>query len=461
MCEFTKSKTSQVEEAQEIQQKQLKKEPKLFVVDACQPSNGILRMSEEEKEIFAEVPFEKDTCFFIPASGSGSRMFGFLFQFIADGIETKEVQYFIENLERFPFYQEFRERVGESFASMTKKEIIEFLLLSDAMGLSSLPKGMIPFHSSEAGVLKPFQEHYLQFSEIADSGKIHYTVQEDFLDEIKHSVKQVSNNELKVEYSFQDSSTDAYCFDLNGAPATHDGELIKRPAGHGSLLKNLNQLNAEIICVKNIDNIQPTDRHQTSLKTWKVLHGVLDTFHKDLQSLADSFSSNSLEDFNTKYEVFREEELSSVNGAHIHKMCDRPTRVCGMVVNEGAPGGGPFWVEYDGVATKQIVEKVQLPQDAETKRLMESSTHFNPVFIVLDPRTVNGERRDLNEFVDKDSFIRVNKDHKGQQVVYHELPGLWNGSMAFWNTIFVEIPKDVFTPVKTVLDLIGKDHVIS
>lgn len=442
------------------QQKQLQEEPKLNVVDACLPSNGILRLTEKEVDGFTDVIFPENTCFFIPASGSGSRMFGFLFQYLADGVETNEIQHFFKNLERFPFFEELKERTGDSYSSMSKKQIVEFILTNDGMSLASLPKGMIPFHYTDGVVLKPFQEHCLQFSELTRTGVIHYTVQEEYLDQIDQVVGSVSQNKLHVDFSFQDALTDAYCFDENGEPAMLEGDIIRRPAGHGALLKNLNGLDSEVVCIKNIDNIQPTGRHQSSLKSWKVLYGVLNAFNKDLKSLADNYSIEALENFNTKFEVFRTEELSQITVAHIHRMCDRPTRVCGMVANEGAPGGGPFWVEYDGVATKQIVEKVQLPKDEETNKLLEKSTHFNPVFIVMDPRTVNGQRRDLDEFVDQNAFIRVEKDHKGQQVIYHELPGLWNGSMAFWNTLFVEVPKGVFTPVKTVLDLIGKDHMV-
>ncbi|MFZ9027886.1 MAG: DUF4301 family protein [Crocinitomicaceae bacterium] len=442
------------------QQEQLQEEPVLNVVDVCSPLNGILQFSEEERGLYADVSFPANTCFFIPASGSGSRMFGFLFQFLVDGIETGDVRHFFKNLEQFPFFEEMKERLGDAYSAMTRKEIVEFLLSDEGMSLASIPKGMVPFHSLGSRTLKPFQEHCLQFSELSDDVNIHYTVQKDSLDLIKGAVAAVTTDKLEIEYSFQDPSTDAYCFDKDGQPASIDGELIRRPAGHGALLKNLNNLDAELVCVKNIDNIQPTGRHQLSLNSWKMLYGLLDSFQKDLFSLADNYSIEALQSFNTRFEVFREEELSEITAAHIHAMCDRPTRVCGMVVNEGAPGGGPFWVEYEGVATKQIVEKVQLPKDEKTAQLLEKSTHFNPVFIVMNPRTVNGERVDLNKFIDRNAFIRVEKDHKGQHVVYHELPGLWNGSMAFWNTLFVEVPKEVFTPVKTVLDLIGKDHLI-
>ena len=442
------------------QQEQLQEEPVLNVVDVCSPMNGILQFSEEEKVEFSDISLPKNVSFFIPASGSGSRMFGFLFQYLVDGIETDDVRRFFKNLEQFPFFEEVKARVGEGYSSMSQKQIVEFLLTRDGLDYSEVPKGLIPFHHSSKSQLVPFQEHVLQLKELNQYGKVHFTVQKEYLSEIQRVIQSVSGEDFKVEYSYQDSSNDAYCFDKNGQPVSNDGELIRRPAGHGALLKNLKDLETELICVKNIDNIQPTGRHQLSLGSWKMLHGLLNTFQKDLYSLADNYSIEALQNFNMRYEVFREEELSEVTAAHIHAMCDRPTRVCGMVVNEGAPGGGPFWVEYDGIATKQIVEKVQLPKDEKTAQLLEKSTHFNPVFIVMDPKTVNGESVDLNKFVDRNAFIRVEKDHKGQHVVYHELPGLWNGSMAFWNTLFVEIPKEVFTPVKTVLDLIGKDHLV-
>ena len=460
MCEFTKSNISQLEEEIERQRKLLGESPILKVLDVCQPSKGILRISKIKATRFEKVPFPNDPCFFIPASGSGSRMFSFLFQFLIDEIETREIKYFFNNLDLFPFYEELSNEVEGSLSSMGKKEIIKLLLFNDGMGLSDIPKGMIPFHYRENTPLRPFQEHCLQFSEISNSGRIHYTVQEEFISQIKSIIEADTAHKLNVEYSFQDPMTDAYCFDLDGKEAIVDGNRIKRPAGHGALLKNLNNLESEIVCVKNIDNIQPIGRHNSSVDTWKLLYGLMASFKKDLLELASTFSLDALSEFNTQYEVFRSEDLHKIDTSNIKDLCDRPTRVCGMVKNEGEPGGGPFWVEYDGIATKQIVEKVQLSKDQLTDSLLVSSTHFNPVFMILDLKTVNGERRDLNEFVDKNSFLRVEKDHKGQKIIYHELPGLWNGAMALWNTIFVEIPKEVFTPVKTVLDLINEDHLV-
>lgn len=443
----------------QIQKEQLKKEPKLEIVASCIEGNGILRLNEEFVKELLEFPFSSNSGFFIPASGMGSRMFGFLFQFLVDGIETNEIKQFFRKLESFPFFHELKTRLGKSYSNLSQKEIVAFLLSKEGMDLAEQPKGMIPFHKYGNDALVPFEEHLMQVIELQGfPKKVHYTVQEEFLSAINSKIKARVDDQIVVTYSFQDPTTDAFCFDENGQPVIIEGSYLRRPAGHGALLQNLNSLPEEVIFLKNIDNIQPVGKSEESLKQWSVLNGLLQMFKSDLVALRDKFSEDDLKRFNAKYQLFQTSDLPKVDSEVIKTLCDRPCRVCGMVINEGAPGGGPFWVKEDGFATKQIVEKVQIGNSENDKKALSESTHFNPVFIVVDKRTPNRTLCDLNDFVDPDTFIRVEKDQKGLKVIYHELPGLWNGSMASWNTLFVEIPKSVFTPVKTVLDLVGKDH---
>lgn len=435
------------------------KQPVLDVVAACRPGEGIIELSENQISELSSVSFFGDSTFFIPASGMGSRMFGFLFQFISDGIETEEVKKFFRNLEHFPFYDDLIRELGDSYSQMDQGEIVAFILSKEGLGLAEKPKGLIPFHKYSDGPMVPFEEHLLQIQQLNGfPSNVNFSVQEDFLPEINDKIKSNSSIRIQTEYSFQDPSTDAYCFDEKGDPIRSNGDFLRRPAGHGALLKNLNKLDESIVFIKNIDNLQSRERVDDTLLYWRVLNGLLTSFKSDLSLLKESFTKNELISFNEKYQQFREEDIDGVSLSLIEQMCDRPSRVCGMVINEGAPGGGPFWVKQKGISTRQIVEKVQFGNNEEQLSLLSESTHFNPVFMVADKVSVNGLRCDLNDFIDHDAFIRVEKDNKGEKVVYHELPGLWNGSMAYWNTVFVEVPKTVFTPVKTVLDLIGKDH---
>lgn len=440
------------------QQEQLRKTPKIDVVDACGVNSGIVQLEDDALEKLVSIDFNANSCFFIPASGAGSRMFGFLFQFLADGIETPEVKLFFRKLENFPFFPLLKAKLGEAFEKMNQQEIVSFLLSAEGFDLAELPKGLIPFHQYGEQVLVPFAEHLLQIDGLEGfPKKVQYTVQKDCLNQIDDVVK-AANQQFDVTYSFQDPSTDAYCFDLQGEPIKLGDDFLRRPAGHGALLKNLNEVSEEVLFVKNIDNIQPRSREGVSLRYWSALNGLLKKFKKSLAELRKNYSQDALKRFNEEFELFRKEDLEKIDLSDIELMCSRPSRVCGMVINEGAPGGGPFWVQQNGIATKQIVEKVQFGDSDHEKNIINKSSHFNPVFMVLDKSNVNGDRCDLEEFVDREAFIRVEKDQKGQKVIYHELPGLWNGSMAYWNTIFVEVPKTVFTPVKTVLDLIGEEH---
>lgn len=441
------------------QQEQLLKDPHPCVEAACTSNEGILVLAEEELKLYGDVVIPDNTCFFIPASGAGSRMFGFLFQFLLDGIETEEVKKFFRHLEDFPFFAEMQSRLGADFSRLDQKEIVSFILSNSGLDLAELPKGLIPFHKYENKVVTPFEEHLSQIDELlSGDGDVQYTVQKRFLDQIKNKISSGYQGSLQVEYSFQDSESDAYCFDVHGNPVLDGDTYLRRPAGHGALLQNLDALSSDIVFVKNIDNIQPRNKAAISETYWKVLYGLLSSLNASLMELKHDFTTEKLAIFNEQFHLFRNEDLSSVDHSMISEMCERPSRVCGMVINEGAPGGGPFWVRTNGVVSKQIVEKVQLKNDTETSHMLEESTHFNPVFMVLDLRSPDGKRCVLNEFVDHDSFIRVEKDQKGEKVIYHELPGLWNGSMSKWNTVFVEVDKRVFTPVKTVMDLIGPDH---
>jgi hypothetical protein len=235
--------------------------------------------------------------------------------------------------------------------------------------------------------------------------------------------------------------------------------LVTRPSGHGALLDNLNSLNEELVFIKNIDNVQHLNRAGKSIRTWKVLGGLLLEFREAARDVYKSPSIEGLRNLNDRFQVYSASEIEKCTTPELIKqLLDRPTRVCGMVKNQGQQGGGPFWLNEHGVITKQIVEKAQISNSGEQYKILIQSTHFNPVMIVASPVSLNGEKFDLAKYRDDSKYFIVHKTKKGQQIRYMEQPGLWNGSMSYWNTLFVEVPSSTFSPVKTVLDLLEESH---
>jgi hypothetical protein len=284
------------------------------------------------------------------------------------------------------------------------------------------------------------------------------TIQKTFENQISENIDLLK---LPVEcsFSYQEPGTDAFCFDENGNLVEEDGEALRRPAGHGALLTNLDKIDAEVVLVKNIDNVQHSSKSHVAKRTWKIITGLLKQLQNDLCALDENYSTERLQEFNEKYELLSEDELKNFDVDQLEIMLSRPTRVCGMVKNEGEPGGGPFWVKNrQGDLFKQIIEKVQISAKADQQEIVASSSHFNPVFLAVSKTDCYGKRLDLLPFRDNDAYFIVEKSYKGKTIKYRELPGLWNGSMSNWNTLFVEIPSETFSPVKTVLDLTKPAH---
>jgi len=428
---------------------------------SCVLQNGILQLSEDQKNLL-ELRFEAwrgSVSFFIPASGSGSRMFSGVMDFINSGEETSEIKQFFDNLPQMALFQELPMVIKEKYNSLQSIYVAQYLISNDGMNLPSQPKGLIPFHIHNGQCLNPFQEQLLQARTLlGKNGKVHFTVQSDFEDAVIESLKKlrISGIDESVSFSFQDDKTDAYCFDEDGALVMEEDKPLRRPAGHGALLKNLNAIDADLVFIKNIDNVQHSNKSGLNRKVWKYCAGLLIEFKDEMLELDKNFSKSGLEELNNKYQFLSEQEEKCCDHAAFKQYLSRPSRVCGMVLNEGAPGGGPFWVDDNGAVSKQIVEKVQIaPDDNE---IMEQSSHFNPVFIALSKTDVHGDRLDLEKYVDSSKYLLVEKPHNGKLIRYRELPGLWNGGMHNWNSIFAEIPKEVFSPVKSVFDLMKDAH---
>ena len=437
----------------DIQREQVFKDDfKVELKSACNVGSGVLRLTAEEEglaiSVFNEV--EEVPSFFIPASGSGSRMFQFLFEWSEKGGEV-ELNEVFQSLSELAVARAFLSETNnaEEFTSRMLEE------------MACKPKGLIPFHMLNGEVYTAFQEHVLQVKELFPNGvKLHFTVQESFEEEIKANILSLGDrvDGVDISYSHQSSSSNAFCFDMEGELFEDEDGVVRRPAGHGALLENLNALPERLVYIKNIDNIQHTNKAGESMRVWKIATGLLKSFEADLMELVDSFSKEGVKVLNAKYEFLSEDEEQRCDLEMMKKLASRPSRVCGMVKNEGEPGGGPFWIEDSNGVTKQIIEKVQISEDKSQQEIVEGSSHFNPVFLVVSKADVYGNDLDLMNFRDDSKFFTVQKSHKGKEIVYRELPGLWNGSMSNWNTLFLEIPSSVFSPVKTVLDLAKPAH---
>ena len=420
---------------------------------ACTIGNGIIQVENEDKlrAISAFENLEENPSFFIPASGSGSRMFKFLYEWLEDGEDSDMVSAFFNQIDLFPFASKVKTRNHRA-------GIANELLGESELNYGETPKGLIPFHIEEGQVYSAFQEHVRQAKAfLKEDVKIHFTIQKDFEKRIIQNIEEV-NEGVECTFSEQKIDSNAFCFDDNQELVKEGEDVLKRPAGHGAILSNLNEVDSDIVLIKNIDNIQHNSKAGLTEDTWKITIGVLKNFQEDLRAMSSSYSRERVTELNDKYQFLSQQELEGFNEEKFQLILNRPTRVCGMVKNEGAPGGGPFWMKNEFGISKQIIEGIQIPKTPEQKEIVQNSSHFNPVFLVVCKTDVEGNRLNIMKFRDDETYFVVEKSHKGIPIKYRELPGLWNGSMSNWNTVFVEIPSAVFSPVKTVLDLNNPAH---
>ena len=458
------------EESIQFQQQALQKgAPILPVVRSCRVGDGILSLSEEEQERLRAVAssFEDAIQFLIPASGSGSRMFAFLEEYLAQpSLELAEkAERFFSRLPEFALFRKLPAPMQSAYqtGALTLAELIHFLLNPAGLNYGQKPKALIPFHIHEPIILNAFQEHLLQNQQItAGSIAYHFTIQDEFkavfLEDIS-SLSTLTSSAYDVSFSSQNKDTNAFVFDANLTIVTDEnGQPLRRPAGHGTLLQNLAALNAKYILVKNIDNIQHYTQKQASIENWQVLLGLQIEVRSALLRFVENMDIEGCKQWNQRMGLFESERLDSLDINEWVELLNRPLRVCGMVRNNGQPGGGPFYMEYNGMLTKQIVEKVQLTSHPKASQLLLQSAYFNPVLMVLSPCNLKDEPHDLSQFADPSSYLIVEKIHQGKAIGFIEQPGLWNGAMAHWNTLFVEVPSEAFSPVKTVLDLLDFAH---
>ncbi|SHG94624.1 DUF4301 family protein [Winogradskyella jejuensis] len=444
---------------------------------------------------------------FVPASGAATRMFKFLFEFLKEYNPVlqslnayinrnglKDLPLFLIALEKFPFYERVLEQIhnnGIDYKSLNPNqkayEFVKAMLEEDQLNFGSFPKGLFPFHKYNNDISTAFEEHLFEMAFYGSRKtplRVHFTISEKHKDKfteefrrIEERVEAITGFPYEISFSYQHQSTDTIALTTKNEPfRNEDGSLYFRPSGHGALLKNLNEIDADLIFISNIDNVVVKHYKAEVAKYKKVLAAIL------LQSKAQVFQYIQL----LKNEEVTEAQLNEVGEfisnklnysiseeferySHKYKVeylmeaLNRPIRVCGMVQNEGEPGGGPFWVKDEsGRLSLQIVESAQVnKKDKEQKRIMANATHFNPVDIVCSIKDFEGNTFDLQQFVNEKAGFITMKTKVGKDIKALELPGLWNGSMAYWNTIFVEVPILTFNPVKTVNDLLKPSHQLS
>ena len=403
---------------------------------------------------------------FVPASGAATRMFKDLFEFVREGRRTAVVGELLANRRRFAFWPELRTIVGDDADELRTVENI----VAEGLRYGETPKGLVSFHRYGDEVRKAVEEHLVEGAQYAAAGgevKIHFTVSPEHLTRFEALLaEKIPGYEsrfgvkYRISFSVQDPSTDTLAVNPDCTPFRRaDGRLLFRPAGHGALIGNLGKIDADIVFVKNIDNVTTDARRGDTVLYKKALAGVLLALQERIFEylMALEVPGAELEPI----AAFIENELcvklpKDYGTPLLRRVLNRPIRVCGMVRNEGEPGG-PFWVAgADGLETLQIAESNQIAP--EKRKLMRSATHFNPVDLVCSFRTSKGGRFDLREFVDPATGFISRKSDGGRELLAQELPGLWNGAMARWNTVFVEVPITTFSPVKVVTDLLRPEH---
>jgi hypothetical protein len=474
--------------------------PFLKIHCAAEPGKGIVLVSEQEIPFLLkqwEEYLHSDAIIlkFVPASGAASRMFKDLFEFLenktnepSNSFETK----FFNEIDKFAFYNDLNkvcikndgQTIDELILNKQYKQVIENLLLEKGLNYGSLPKGLLKFHSYPTEIRTPMQEHLVEGALYAAtaSGKvnIHFTVskehrllfEEHFKDTV-HLFEKKYNVNYNVSFSEQKPSTDTIAADENDeAFRDNDGELVFRPGGHGALIENLNDLDGDVIFIKNIDNVVPDSLKESTTTYKKIIAGILVNLQKQcfgyLKEMEnDSLSKAKLSEIAQFCEIRlnnQHPDLLSLTDIELQKYLftklNRPIRVCGMVKNVGEPGGGPFLTSNsDGTVSPQILESSQIDMSNPVeKAIMMNSTHFNPVDLVCGVKDYKGKKFNLLQHVDKNTGFISLKSKNGKELKALELPGLWNGAMSDWNTIFVEVPIDTFNPVKTVNDLLRPQH---
>ncbi|NAS31264.1 DUF4301 family protein [Flavobacteriaceae bacterium R38] len=477
--------------------------PFVDLISSATKNKGICKLSVEEeqyyKSLFEQKKDKRDLLKFVPASGAASRMFKALFNFISDFNPdeqsfndyikkegTSGVAAFFENIERFSFYAEINSKIATELSDDHRKLLfVKEMLLKEGLDFGQFPKGLLPFHQYDSTVVTAFEEHLYEaalYNESNGKSALHFTISEHHTEKfsneferIKTDVEKATKVNFEVSFSYQKASTDTVAVTPENELFRNDDEsLLFRPSGHGALIENLNEQDADIIFIKNIDNVVVERFREEISDCKKILAGKLLGIQEKAFGYATLLEDDTKVSESKIEEIrgFLEKELNVSFANDFNAMSNeeqleffkrkinRPIRVCGMVKNEGEPGGGPFWVKDEkGNTSLQIIESAQIDtSNASQQEILQQSTHFNPVDLVCGIRNHQGKKYNLMDFVDPTQGFITSKTSQGRDLKALELPGLWNGAMAYWNTIFVEVPLITFNPVKTINDLLKATH---
>jgi len=490
-----------------ISEQQIKKEleefktgfPFLKLDAAASIGNGIIATSAEDVKRYTEAwnaykAEGKKIVKFVPASGAASRMFKNMFAFLTADYDVPTTDFektFFDNVVKFAFYPALNamceKNEGKNIEALmgegNYKAVVANLLEAKGLNYGQLPKGLLLFHSYEDGARTPLEEHLVEGALYADSKgmvHIHYTVSpehralfEKKVADTKEKYEKAYNVKYDITFSEQKPSTDTIAVNPDDTPFRNaDGSLLFRPGGHGALIENLNEIPADVVFIKNIDNVVP-DRLKADTVTYKqVIAGVLVSLQEkafEYLRLLDegTYNHEKLEEmirFVQRNLCCRKHDIKELEDAelviYLRSKLNRPMRVCGVVKNVGEPGGGPFLTyNQDGTVSLQILESSQIDKsNTEYMKMFTEGTHFNPVDLVCAVKNYKGEKFNLPDYVDRTTGFISSKSKNGKDLKALELPGLWNGAMSNWNTVFVEVPLSTFNPVKTVNDLLREQH---
>ena len=425
---------------------------------------------------------------FVPASGAASRMFKDMFAFVDADYDVPTTDFekkYFDNIEKFAFYEELDavcvKNEGKGIKALMAdgqyKAVAANMLKAEGLNYGQLPKGLLLFHNYPEGPRTPMEEHLVEGALYAASNgeaHVHFTVSHEHMELFKQKVAQKADGYAKkygisydITFSEQKPSTDTVAANPDGTPFRNsDGSLLFRPGGHGALIENLNEIDADIIFVKNIDNVVP-DRLKGDTVEWKqIIAGLLVTLQKqafEYLRLLDAGATDAQLQEMARFvadNLCTDAKGNRVDADYLRKKLNRPMRVCGVVKNVGEPGGGPFLTyNQDGTVSLQILESSQIDKSNQAyMEMFTKGTHFNPVDLVCAVKDYQGKPFDLPQYVDPTTGFISQKSKSGKELQALELPGLWNGAMSDWSTIFVEVPLSTFNPVKTVNDLLREQH---
>jgi hypothetical protein len=480
----------------------------------CTVGDGIRRLDAAEQQALREV-WQSDgagseAVKLVPASGAASRMFGTLLPLLDEepfptpgelsrratggDVSARDLERLWRELPRLPFFDELAAVCAARGTPLSElrerrdgRRLLRLLLGDDGLGLASRPKGLIPFHNYPEGSRTAAEEHLWEGAgSLADEegvARYHFTVAPEARDRFAAELAEATDRLLRargivaeVGFSVQDPATDTLAITPDGEPFRNDdGSLLLRPSGHGALLANLAALPARRVLLKNVDNVQPERAHELVAHWQEVLGGLLVRLELAADEHLDVIFRAEGDDADEAAAAaaarFLIEELGFAAAAgwadlgseeRDRRLCDRlhrPLRVCGVVENRGEPGGGPFWVQRgSGETSAQIVERAEIGDDPAQAEIFARATHFNPVQIAVGLRDGRDQPFDLRRYVDERAVFIARKSHAGRPLLALERPGLWNGAMAGWNTVFVEVPAETFAPVKTIFDLLRPEH---